>query len=235
MTIREQHGDSRTKLYSSWLNMKSRCYGYAKSFERDTYNDLEVCDAWRFSYTTFKGWALSAGYSDGLSLDRVNNSLGYFPENCRWATVTVQNQNQRMLKSTNTSGFKGVYYYKNRNKPWWAYISVDSKRESLGYFHSPYEAANAYNSYVINNNLEHTLNTLTSESFKYYCASLGDLAKSMGTPEVSKDIIQCLRHLKGMGELHGCTLLECLEVAYNDIKDRKGLMRDGIFLKEGDY
>jgi len=53
--------------------------------------------------------------------------------------------------------------------------------------------------------------------------------------DIKDDIGDLMVVLINIAEREGCTLLECLEVAYNDIKDRKGLMRDGVFLKEGDY
>lgn len=53
--------------------------------------------------------------------------------------------------------------------------------------------------------------------------------------DIKDDLGDIMVVLINIAAREGVTLLECLEVAYNDIKDRKGLMRDGVFLKEGDY
>lgn len=61
-------------------------YSYAKK-------GVSVCDDW-FDYTAFKSWALENGYSEGLSIDRIDNSGNYEPDNCRWVTVAGQANNK---------------------------------------------------------------------------------------------------------------------------------------------
>jgi hypothetical protein len=46
---------------------------------------VKLCDEWN-DYPTFKAWALANGYADNLSIDRIDPSKGYCPENCRWLT-----------------------------------------------------------------------------------------------------------------------------------------------------
>ena len=50
----------------------------------------------------------------------------------------------------------------------------------------------------------------------------------------NKSILQVLSLLSMLAVIKGSTLAECLGVAYNDIKDRKGRMENGVFIKEGD-
>ena len=52
--------------------------------------------------------------------------------------------------------------------------------------------------------------------------------------DVDGQLIQALSHLSGIAELTGSTLEECVQIAYDDIKDRKGIMSGGIFIKESD-
>lgn len=50
--------------------------------------------------------------------------------------------------------------------------------------------------------------------------------------DVSDDIGDCIVVLINIAERNGLTLEHCMSVAYNDIKDRKGKMVDGVFVKE---
>lgn len=54
---------------------------------------ITVCEEWKNDFATFKEWAMENGYADNLTIDRIDNDNGYFPENCRWATKKVQQRN----------------------------------------------------------------------------------------------------------------------------------------------
>lgn len=73
-------------------SMKKRCYNprhnsYARYGERG----ITICDEWLVDENAFYRWAMSNGFENGLQLDRINNSQGYSPENCRFVTP-AQNQ-----------------------------------------------------------------------------------------------------------------------------------------------
>jgi hypothetical protein len=96
---RRKHGDSlfpkRSRIYRIWLGMRSRC----NNLKNERYIDyggrgIKVCPEWD-NYLIFKEWALSHGYSDNLSIDRIDNDKGYSPDNCRWATAKEQMRNVR--------------------------------------------------------------------------------------------------------------------------------------------
>lgn len=85
----------RNGLRISYEAMIARCYcktshGYSNYGEKG----ITVCDEWKNSYTTFKKWALEHNWQEGLTLDRINNKLGYFPENCRWVSRRAQARNR---------------------------------------------------------------------------------------------------------------------------------------------
>jgi hypothetical protein len=101
---------------------------------------------------TFYNWATTNGYSEELSIDRINNDRNYEPDNCRWTTRIIQGRNRR-IRTNNTSGYKGVSYHKGDEK-YQARITVNRKRINLGYFKTAVEAGIAYNNYIIENNLE---------------------------------------------------------------------------------
>ena len=97
MNVKKEH----KRIYSIWKQMKSRCY----NSNRPKYplyggRGISVCEEWLF-FKNFLNWAVNNGYSDDLSIDRIDNDGDYCPENCRFATPTQQTRNRRItLKAT---------------------------------------------------------------------------------------------------------------------------------------
>ena len=149
------HGLRSTRLYSIWGKIKDRILN-SKCEQYKDYGGrgISICDEWKDDFMSFYDWAITNGYEEnkGLSIDRIDNDGNYEPSNCRWATQTIQNRNQR-IRRDNTSGYKGVSYRK-RDERYRASITVNRKRIYLGYFKTAIEAGVAYNNYIIENNLE---------------------------------------------------------------------------------
>jgi hypothetical protein len=91
-----KHGCRKTRLYSIWANMKRRCYGvHASGYERYGGRGITVCKEWKNDFQAFYDWAMSHGYSDGLTIDRIDVNGNYEPSNCRWETLQNQQRNRR--------------------------------------------------------------------------------------------------------------------------------------------
>lgn len=89
--VHGDHSRSATKrLYNIWQGMNKRCNN-----NHGGYGIYDVYSEWQHDYVAFRDWALSNGYNDSLTIDRIDNEKGYEPSNCRWATHQTQNRNRR--------------------------------------------------------------------------------------------------------------------------------------------
>lgn len=101
---RETHGLSKTRFYSCWRNMKSRCKAKkGKNYQNYTKKkNVFVCKKWEkfegFYEDMYKLYCKHAKKhgEEQTTLDRIDNNKGYNKENCRWATYAVQNRNHSL-------------------------------------------------------------------------------------------------------------------------------------------
>ena len=76
--------------------MIKRCHNVnSKSYLHYGGRGIAVCEDWLNSFQLFYEWAMSNGYQQNLSIDRIDNDKGYSPENCRWITMKQQCRNTR--------------------------------------------------------------------------------------------------------------------------------------------
>ena len=105
------HGLRHTRLYRIWSNIKTRCYNVNDPhYERWGARGVGMCDEWRNDFKSFYDWSISKGYSDELTIDRINSNGNYEPTNCRWVTLAEN----------------------NRNKPHVRYITHNGKTQTIG-------------------------------------------------------------------------------------------------------
>lgn len=107
---RERHGAGMPgtphyQLYTVWTRMRHKCSNPAHDdFKHYGGRGITVCQEWQESFTAFRDWALTNGYSEGLEIDRYpDNNGNYEPTNCRWATRSQQMRNTR--KSLQATAF----------------------------------------------------------------------------------------------------------------------------------
>lgn len=100
-----KHGYGKLRIYRIWQAMISRCYykgdaGYKYYGGRG----ISVCELWLNDFLSFKNWAVSNGYKDYLTIDRIDTNGNYEPSNCRWATYKEQANNKRNNRILTVNG-----------------------------------------------------------------------------------------------------------------------------------
>lgn len=105
--VRKTHGLRKTSEYEIWAAMKARCLNPKnKAYHNYGGRGITVCKEWLNSFKTFifdMGFRPSKEYS----LERIDNNLGYYKQNCKWATIEEQSNNRRTNK---------LYFYLNKQQ-----------------------------------------------------------------------------------------------------------------------
>lgn len=122
------HNMSRSAERNRWNAMIQRCYN--KNHPR--YKDyggrgVKVCDRWRYDFMKYYR-DLYPAPGNNLTLDRIDIDGDYKLSNMRWTTHSQQNHNRRK-PINNTSGAKGVSWYKPTQR-WVAHIAINKKKDN---------------------------------------------------------------------------------------------------------
>lgn len=93
------HGGSKERLYNIWRAMRSRCNN-PNNWKYSDYGGrgIRVCSEWN-KYPVFRQWAMTHGYENSLSIDRIDVDGNYEPDNCRWADDKTQANNKRSRRN----------------------------------------------------------------------------------------------------------------------------------------
>ena len=141
------HGLSKERIHKEWRGILHRCKNPSAShYENYGGRGIEVCEEWKGEngFINFCDWAMENGYSDDLTLDRIDNDKGYSPDNCRWVTH-MENCHNRGVRKDSVTGCAGVNPRENKNGTvvYRAYITTNYKRTYLGKFDTLEEAVSA--------------------------------------------------------------------------------------------
>lgn len=96
---------TRSSLIKIFNHMKERCYDETDRRYADWGGrGIRICQEWLNDREKFIDWAINNGYKTGLSIDRIDNDGDYCPENCRWVTLSENNQNRRSCRFYTLNG-----------------------------------------------------------------------------------------------------------------------------------
>lgn len=107
--INKTHGQSRTRLHRIWTYMRERCNNPNNPrYFRYGGRGIRVCAEWsgETGFETFMLWAIQNGYSDELTVDRIDNDGDYSPQNCRWVSPKAQSNNRSSGRYITVDGEK---------------------------------------------------------------------------------------------------------------------------------
>ena len=87
-------GHSKERIYRTWRGMHQRCYNpNDDKYKWYGAKGISICPEWH-DFSTFRVWALANGYTDKLTIDRINPKENYNPNNCRWVDMKFQANNK---------------------------------------------------------------------------------------------------------------------------------------------
>lgn len=91
-------------LYHLYYGIKERCYNVNnKKYNIYGGKGVVMCDEWKNGYKIFEEWALSNGYKEGLTIDRIDSNGNYCPDNCRWITLSENSKRANYGRQKNFS------------------------------------------------------------------------------------------------------------------------------------
>ena len=103
-----KHNKAKTRLYNTWRNIRQRCNNpNAIGYKNYGGRGISITPEWD-NFTSFEDWSLKNGYSDNLTIDRIDNDGNYEPDNCQW--ITKGENSTKRNKDPKNRGFKKSRY-----------------------------------------------------------------------------------------------------------------------------
>lgn len=132
------HDMTQSRIFKIWSGMKNRCSN-KNELSRYKILNISICDDW-LDFNNFKSWAENHGYEEHLTLDRIDNTKNYCPENCRWATMYEQaanKSNSLKIEITAWGETKGIYEWLHDER---CSVTIHALKYRIGSKWNPEEA-----------------------------------------------------------------------------------------------
>lgn len=215
MSGHTRHGMCGTRIYNIWRDMRHRCNCPGmKNYQHYGGRGISVCSEWNNLFEAFYDWAMNNGYSEELTIDRIDVNGNYEPLNCRWTTKSVQNANRR---STGECEYIGVSKCSNGSR----YVT-EIKRDGVLIFiyssRSKNDCASKRNEFIVSHNMDYPLNVVKDE-YEDICVHKNDFIYRAIEKESGKIHLCC--SLKELSENLGITrqfASQCLRGVRNSKK-----------------
>ena len=102
MSRSTKHNCTGTRVYRIWKGMRNRCNNpNSDDFHNYGGRGISICEDWS-DFSIFQEWTLNNGYSEFLTIDRIDNNGNYGADNCRWVSRGVQAFNTRVNRIVET-------------------------------------------------------------------------------------------------------------------------------------
>lgn len=100
-----KHGKRHTRIYYIWCSMKDRCLNKNhKAYQYYGGRGISICKEWENDFMCFYNWAIKNGYTDTLTIERIDVNGNYEPSNCKWITKAEQAHNKQNSIKYNING-----------------------------------------------------------------------------------------------------------------------------------
>lgn len=143
---------SKHPLRGTYTRMLARCYDSScSSYPRYGGRGIKVCARWFYSFSAFV--EDMGERPENMTLDRIDNNLGYSPDNCAWRSRSTQTANRNL---NSMLGLQGVY--ETKAGTYQARVVFEKKCVFRKTFKTVQEAVEARNQYLDDHNLPHTRN-----------------------------------------------------------------------------
>lgn len=177
-----------------FLGIKSRCYNQNDhSYKFYGAKGIRVCEEWLSDPSSFERWALSCGYTDGLTIDRMKEKSDYSPDNCRWVT---NNDNAKYKSTTNLIEVNGEVHTGHD----WASICGIGTNVINTYLRT-------YDGRIVQDFIAHTIEnglvTRSKSNQSYIDAYLSTVNDGIKTTYECADVIQSVEYLTSNQEAAG--------------------------------
>lgn len=90
-----KHGMRHSRIYNIYCGMKQRCYNKNNhKFKNYGGRGVTICSEWLDDFMSFYNWAMENGYTETLTIERIDVDGNYEPSNCKWIKMSEQSQNK---------------------------------------------------------------------------------------------------------------------------------------------